>query len=68
MADGHAGDTANFVEMVDDAGGGATALAKRGADAPPPARTAGTQREPMNPNQRPDEPKPSYTSLYIDRT
>lgn len=51
MVDGHTGDTANFVEMVDDAGGGATALAKRRAGAPPAARTAGTQIEPMYPNQ-----------------
>ena len=68
MVDGRTGDTANFVEMVDDAGCGAPALATRCAGAPQPARTAGTQREPMNPNQRTDEPKPSYTSLYIDRT
>lgn len=51
MVDGHTGDIANFVEMVDDAAGGAPALAKRRAGAPPAARTAGTQIEPMYPNQ-----------------
>ena len=59
MVDGRTGDTGCVVMMVDDAGGGAPALATRRAGAPPPARTAGTQREPMNPDQSPDVPKPS---------